>query len=171
MSEILTAPIAKAIRRVTNAQGGAQTRLDEVMGEVARLKESLTSIEHDIAARKFGTLRKCAGNSPPLSLHASLVSADPSEAFNEFSRRNPEWPSVVRRACQIRLEIAEAERGHAEKRTRRELAGEGFSEAEIADHPRVRRAHRTLGLWRNLTEACDKPEKDAGLWQRVVKYF
>lgn len=171
MPAALTTPIAKAVRRVTSAmQGDAQARLDEAMGEVTRLQESLASIEREIVARKFETLRKCAGNSPPMSLHASLISADPAEAFKEFGRKNPSWPSVVRQACELRLAIAQADYDAALKRTRKELAGEGFSEAEIMDHPRARRARRALNLWRGLVQACDS-ETDADLWKKITTHL
>lgn len=169
MPEILTAPIRSAFHRVKSAIQDNDARLRDALADVRRLQDALKAIQNEIAGRKFKLLRRCAGNMPPLSLAASVTAADPDESWREFVKQYPHWRETLRQACAIKLAIAQADCAAANERTRGELSGEEFSEAEISNHPRLRRTNHCEKLWRRMVEACANEKGAAGLWVRVTK--
>lgn len=168
MPAALAAPITNAIRRITG--GDAQTRLKAAMSEVRRLQDELQEIGCGIATRKFGLLRKCAVNAPPLSMHSTLTAADPNEAWNRFAREHPEWRETLKQVCALKLAIARADYVEADERVRRELSDEAFRETEILAHPRLRRRSSVVNLWQGLQSQCEsRRDAAASLWVSVVK--
>ena len=173
MSAVIAEPIRTVIDRVKSVvQGDPRSRLDAAINDVTRLQGELQRIGAEVAGRKFRLLGLCAKNMPPLSVASSVMSADPQESWREFVRQHPEWRSVLKKACQIHLGIAELAHNAAERRTREELADdESFSESEIQSHPRLRRAARRKALWTGLTAQCEKEKDGAALWVRVTKHL
>jgi len=167
MPEVLTAPI----RVLRNAmQGNVHTRLEAAVSEIQRLQGELKTIQHEIAARRFATMRSCSDKSPPpMSLAASLMNGDPDEPWRACVRRNPLWREAIRQACELKLAIAKDEAREVEADVRHELESESFSEFEIGQHPRLKRRRVAVSLWKALREACENERNSFGLWKRVSK--
>ena len=170
------AALAELIRsapdRVTGAVlGDARDRLSAAVSEVRRLQAELATIEHEVSARNFASLRSCADKSqPPMSLAASLINGDPDEAWRQFIRNNPTWRETLRQACASRLQIAEDQAREVETRVREELADGDFTEHEIAQHPRLASARRAVALWKSLRDQCATEKDNAALWKHVTKF-
>jgi hypothetical protein len=164
---MLAALATSAIRCVTG--GDEQSRLEAALADVQQLRDTLKAIQSEIVSRKFSLLRKCSANMPPFSLAAGVTGADPDEAWNRFTRENPNWRETLKAACAIKLAMAQKDHGAANERVRGELADMELRETEILNHPRLRRATASLNLWRGLTAQCDTGKDAYGVWVCVTK--
>jgi hypothetical protein len=90
-------------------------------------------------------------------------------ALNELFRHNSKWREPLRAACVVRLEMAEAEAKEVEAAVREEWAGQGFTEKQILEHPRLARAKRQVAIWKASVDACDNDPDSLGVWKRITR--
>ena len=171
----ITEPFGRAFHSVKVAMGDKNALLSEALAGVEKLRDELAALVSTTETANEEADRLALASPHNIDQIQPMLAAtrrgwigSPNDrALEQLFRENPEWRSTLKRACEARLRTEEEASKKIEEAARADL--NGFSNDEIEQHPRLRRARRTVERWQAICHACVNETHDAVLWKSVTR--
>jgi hypothetical protein len=152
-------------------------KLQDALAKVSRLREQLTELEDRITREDDESDTAALGNPQGAGVRVMAAAkmrgwleSPATRAVERLFRENKETRNILKRACQMRLQVEESACDEIEQTVRADLGTE-FDNEQIERHPRLARARQSVQKWRAMVRQTETEQDQQALWTRCMRNF